>query len=122
MLQNFIKFCVVGASGVFIDLGVTFVCKEWFKFNKYVANALGFMLAASSNFLLNRWWTFQSSNPEVSTQYIKFITISLVGLMMNSLIIYILNDKLKFNFYLSKIGAIGTVTFWNFFMNFFFTF
>jgi len=34
----------------------------------------------------------------------------------------LLNDKLKFNFYLSKLIAIGVVTIWNFVMNFIITF
>ncbi|MFI3283114.1 MAG: GtrA family protein [Rikenellaceae bacterium] len=122
MLQNFIKFCIVGGSGVFVDMGITYACKEWLKFNKYVANSLGFIVAATSNFFLNRWWTFHSTNGEMSTQYLKFIGISMVGLGINSCVIYLLSDKLRWNFYRSKIGAIGVVTFWNFFMNYLFTF
>lgn len=35
MIQQFIKFCVVGGSGVFVDFGVTYLCKEWLRLNKY---------------------------------------------------------------------------------------
>jgi 4-amino-4-deoxy-L-arabinose transferase-like glycosyltransferase len=35
---------------------------------------------------------------------------------------WFLSDKMKFNFYLSKVVAIGVVTVWNFGMNFMFTF
>ena len=42
MIQQFIKFCVVGGSGVFIDFGITYLCKEWLRLNKYLANSLGF--------------------------------------------------------------------------------
>ena len=44
MIQQFIKFCVVGGSGVFIDFGITYLCKEWLRLNKYLANSLGFLL------------------------------------------------------------------------------
>ncbi len=27
MIQQFIKFCVVGGSGVFVDFGITYLCK-----------------------------------------------------------------------------------------------
>ena len=43
MIEQFFKFCVVGGSGVFVDFGVTYLCKEWLKLNKYVANSLGFL-------------------------------------------------------------------------------
>ena len=45
MIQQFIKFCVVGGSGVFVDFGVTYLCKEWLRLNKYLANSLGFLCA-----------------------------------------------------------------------------
>ena len=48
--------------------------------------------------------------------------VSLIGLGINTLILYIFNEKLKWNFYLSKVFATGVVMLWNFFANNFFTF
>ncbi len=122
MFLQFIKFCVVGGTGVVVDFGITFLFKEKMKLNKYIANSLGFMAAASTNYLLNRWWTFRSHDPEVAQQYVQFVGISAIGLILNNIIIYLLNDKARLNFYLSKLIAIGLVTLWNFFMNYYFTF
>ena len=122
MFLQFIKFCVVGGTGVVVDFGITFLFKEKLKLNKYIANSLGFMAAASTNYLLNRWWTFRSHDPEVAQQYVQFDGISAIGLILNNIIIYLLNDKARLNFYLSKLIAIGLVTLWNFFMNYYFTF
>ena len=36
--------------------------------------------------------------------------------------VILLADRMRMNFYLSKLFAIGTVTVWNFFMNYYFTF
>lgn len=122
MFLQFIKFCVVGGTGVVVDFDITFLFKEKLKLNKYIANSLGFMAAASTNYLLNRWWTFRSHDPEVAQQYVQFVGISAIGLILNNIIIYLLNDKARLNFYLSKLIAIGLVTLWNFFMNYYFTF
>ena len=122
MFLQFIKFCVVGGTGVVVDFGITFLFKEKLKLNKYIANSLGFMAAASTNYLLNRWWTFRSHDPEVAQQYVQFVGISAIGLILNNIIIYLLNDKARLNFYLSKLIAIGLVTLWNFLMNYYFTF
>ena len=122
MFLQFIKFCVVGGTGVVVDFGITFLFKEKLKLNKYIANSLGFMAASSTNYLLNRWWTFRSHDPEVAQQYVQFVGISAIGLILNNIIIYLLNDKARLNFYLSKLIAIGLVTLWNFFMNYYFTF
>jgi putative flippase GtrA len=122
IIWKFIKFCIVGFSGMIIDFGTTWTLKEKIKVNKYIANSTGFILAASSNYLLNRFWTFHSLNPRIVTEYTSFILISLAGLLINNFIIFLLNDKMKMNFYLSKLCAIGVVTIWNFFMNYMITF
>ena len=122
LLLKFLKFGVVGLSGVFVNFGVTYVCKERLKWNKYLSNILGFVFAATTNYILNRFWTFQSSNPQIGMEYAKYFAISLVGLGLDTLTVYVLNGKLKWNFYLSKVFAVGVSTLWNFFGNLLFTF
>jgi putative flippase GtrA len=121
-LVKFIKFGIVGFSGVFIDFGTTYICKEWLKIQKYIANSIGFTVAASSNYILNRTWTFKSQDPDIATEYTEFIVISLVGLGIANLIVWLIHGRFKQNFYLSKLFAIGVVTIWNFFANYYITF
>ena len=122
IIIKFLKFCVVGFSGMLIDFGTTWLLKEKARVNKYIANSTGFVLAATSNYIWNRIWTFESRNSEIAVEYLSFILISVAGLGINNFVIFLLNDKLKFNFYLSKLIAIGVVTIWNFVMNFIITF
>ncbi len=122
LILKFLKFGIVGASGVIVDFGFTYLCKEIFKIQKYVANAIGFTIAASSNYLFNRIWTFHSQNPEIGIEYSKFLFISLIGLGINTLILWTLVSKFNKNFYVSKLFAIAVVTVWNFFINLMFTF
>ena len=122
LFQKFIKFGVVGFSGLFVDFGITWFTKEKLRVPKYVANAIGFSMAATTNYFLNRIWTFESSNPEVMVEYGEFLLISLIGLLINTFILYLLVSKAKMNFYFAKVFAIGIVTVWNFFANLFITF
>jgi putative flippase GtrA len=117
-----IKFGIVGFLGFVIDFGLTYVFKEKLKMNKFVANALGFLISALVNFTVNRMWTFENHNPDLAMQLGKFMAIASVALMLNSLIIYILNGKIRINFYVSKIIAVLFVMFYNFIMNSLFTF
>jgi putative flippase GtrA len=122
LFLKFLKFCIVGTSGMIIDFGTTWSLKERVKINKYLANSTGFMFAATSNYLFNRFWTFQSVNSHVAREYISFMVISLIGLGINNLVLYLVTEKIKLNFYLSKLFAIGVVTIWNFIMNYLITF
>ena len=121
-LLKFLKFGAVGFSGVLVNFGVTWFFKEVCKFNKYLSNILGFIAAATTNYLLNRWWTFQSTNPQVGAEDAKSFLITVVGLGIDTLTVYLLNGKLKWNFYLSKVFAVGAAMVWNFFGNLLFTF
>ena len=105
-----------------VDFGTTWLCKEKFGWNKYISNSIGFILAATNNYIWNRLWTFQSTSTEIPVEYGKFLIIATIGLAINNFVIYLLHEKFKQNFYLSKLIAIAIVTIWNFTMNYFFTF
>ncbi len=122
LFVKLVKFCVVGFTGMIIDFSTTWLLKEKCAVNKYIANSSGFLLAAINNYVWNRWWTFESNSEEVMSQFLLFVGISVIGLGLNNMFIYLFNDKLRWNFYFSKVIAIGLVTVWNFFMNLFFTF
>ncbi len=122
ILLKFIKFGIVGASGMVVDFSLTYLFKEIFKIQKYIANGIGFTVAATTNFFLNRIWTFESNDPEMTIQYLKFFFISFIGLGINTLFLYILVSKYGKKFYLSKLVAIMVVMLWNFTANLIFTF
>ena len=122
LFSKLLKFGIVGCSGMIIDFGITYLCKEILRINKFISNGIGFILAATSNYFLNRIWTFNSQTEEIGVQYIQFMIVSTIGLAINSLSLYFFNEKLKWNFYLSKLVAIGITTIWNFFGNLLFTF
>lgn len=122
VLYKFIKFGVVGFSGLLVDFGFTYFFRNILKVNQYIANAVGFTIAATCNYFFNRIWTFESNNPKVLIEFGEFFLISLIGLGINSIILWIMVSKLKRKFYFSKLIAIVITTFWNFVANLFFTF
>jgi len=121
-ILKFLKFSAVGLSGLFVDYLFTYIFKEIVKVQKYVANSIGFTIAASSNYILNRIWTFESDNPDIAIEYSEFLVISIIGLGLNNLILWLIVSRFKINFYLAKFFAIIVVTLWNFLANFFITF
>ena len=119
---KFLKFGAVGFSGLLLDFGVTYIAKEKLRWNKYIANSMGFLLASGSNYYLNRIWTFNSLDPEIGWQFSKFLLVAVVGLLLNNLIVYLLTDRARLNFYIAKFGAVVLVFFWNFSVNYIYTF
>ena len=119
---KFLKFLLVGVSGLIIDFSLTFLCKEKLLLNKYIANSIGFSMAQISNFLLNKYFTYESDSLNFINEFSWFIGISLISLLIYNGIVWICVNKFKVNFYFSKMIAICFITFWNFFAHLYFTF
>jgi len=94
MLQTFIKYGIVGLSGFCIDFSITIFLKEKLRIHRYIANSSGFTVAASSNWFLNRIWTFNSDNPQLLLEYGSFFLISLIGLGINNGFLWLLEKKI----------------------------
>src|SRR5512133_1494617 len=120
MIFRFFKFGVVGMSGMVIDFSITFLLKEKLKIHRYVASSTGFITAATSNWFLNRLWTFQSNNPRIVVEYGTFVIISLAGLAINNAFLYLFEKKMRF--YVAKLFAIAVTMLWNFLANYYITF
>lgn len=116
-VAKIVRFGLVGCAGVVVDFGITFLIKEKLGLNKYLANSTGFYVAATNNFFLNRYWTFNSANPNVLLQYLQFMIIAIVGVALSNGIIWILYEKLNTNFYRAKGLSILVVMAWNFSVN-----
>ncbi len=121
-LTRFIRFAVVGLSGVAVDLGVF-----------YLLHPLGLALTSSTmlstevaiinNFLWNDLWTFgdvsqqQQSISQRLQRFFKFNLICFFGLILNGLIVNWLSYRFGVNEYIAKLGASACVTLWNFWLN-----
>lgn len=121
LFEKFLKFGAVGILGMCVDFFITWLCKEKFRFNKYVANSLGFSIAVVNNFYWNLRWTFHATG-NTTSYFEKFVLISVIGLALNNLFIFLFNDKLGINFYVAKAMAIVCVFLWNFSANDLFNF
>jgi putative flippase GtrA len=116
MIFKFLKFIIVGFSGMVVDFSITILLKEKLKVHRYISSSTGFILAASSNYLFNRFWTFESNNPKVFLEYGTFLLISVIGLFINNLFLFLFEKKLRF--YFAKFLAILVTSLWNFSANY----
>ena len=114
LIEKIFKFAVVGFSAFVVDFSTLYIFKEKVKVNKYVANTIAFVVSASFNFALNRAWSFSSQDPNITAQALKFAVSMSIGFLIATGFIYLFSDKLKFNFYLSKLLAISIAMIWNF--------
>lgn len=131
-IGRFVRFGIVGTSGFLIDFSITAMLYEFFSLSIILATGVGFCFGATSNYILNRLWTWRSKNPNIKAEYAKFLGVSLIGLGLHYVILLICMamESLHFtmfnfevnNDWTSKLVATGVVLIWNFFANNFYTF
>jgi putative flippase GtrA len=80
------KFCVVGASGYVVNLGV-YVLLVHAGLHYSVAAACSFLVAVTNNYTWNRLWTFRHQRGHVAYQGLRFLVVALVALAANELIL-----------------------------------
>jgi putative flippase GtrA len=82
-----IKFAIVGISGIFVNFAILFFSKEILQWSDEVSLALGIIFSVTTNYILNRIWTFQSSQPILS-EYFKYIATNFVGFAIQYIVAY----------------------------------
>jgi len=83
------KFCVVGAVGYLINLGVYAVLLHA-GLHYLVAATGSFLVAVTSNYTWNRLWTFRDRRRGVAAQGLRFFLVSLASLGANLLVLDLL--------------------------------
>lgn len=126
-VRRFIKFAIVGAVGMVVDIAVLTALVFLFHVPDYLANIVSVSAAIISNFTWNRLWTFpESRSHTLHKHFVQFALVNVIGLGINELIFVFLDRQVfepllhqlgidpQLAIYPSKVVAIGVVLFWNF--------
>jgi putative flippase GtrA len=82
--SEFARFCVVGASGYAVNLAV-YAALLAAGLHYLAAAAISFLVAAGSNYLWNRIWTFRTSDVPIVGQGLRALVVSGLSLGANQL-------------------------------------
>jgi putative flippase GtrA len=81
--EQLAKFCVVGASGYVVNLAVYAALLKGADLHYAPAATCSFVVAATSNYTLNRHWTFRAQRGRVHIQGARFFAVSAVVYLAN---------------------------------------
>jgi len=124
-VDRFIRFGLVGLSGVFVDMAILYLLSDPTTLalpltrSKIIASEI----AIVNNFLWNDSWTFadvamqQQQWYQRAKRFLKFNIICLAGLVLNVLILNLVFNLIIHNRYIANFIAIALVTIWNFWIN-----
>ena len=119
-LSKAARFFTVGASG----LAINYIASMIFSLNSnmwYIhATIFGIIFSISSNFLLNKYWTFEDRNFSLKRtliQYGKFVGFSSIGALVQLGMVYNFVDQWNISYPISLVLAVGVAAFGNLLLN-----
>ncbi|MCL5995537.1 MAG: GtrA family protein [Chloroflexi bacterium] len=129
-VKRFVKFAVVGFSGLIVDYTVLNILAHIFDVASWLAIAIAFVVAASNNFVWNRLWVYpESRQHSLWKHFPTFLIVNAVGLGINELILFLFELPIEqlvgssiIGLNLTKAIAAVIVMAWNFLVNRFVTF
>lgn len=115
---RFVKFCIVGASGVVVNMGLLYVLTEQAGLYYLVSSAIAIECSFVSNFILHELWTWRGVGQPGAGHRLKrlakFHIVYGIGLGINLSLLYTLTEYVDIYYILSNLIAIGAATLWNF--------
>lgn len=125
-LSKAARFYTVGASGVVVNYFASLYFGSWIPEIWYLhANVIGIIFSMTSNFVLNKIWTFEDKDYRLKTflfQYGKFVVFSSFGAVVQLGLVYFLVDEYSVVYPVALIVAILIAASANYLLNKKFTF
>ncbi len=118
---RFIKFLLVGASGIIVNEGLLFILKELIKLTLPVASAIAIEASIISNFMLNDTITFRDRRTAGAKSFFsrlaKFNVVSLAGAAINYSATLLLTQVFGIHYLISNLIGIVIATMVNYLVN-----
>lgn len=116
VLKNqILKFGTVGLFAFIIDYFILFFLTEFYEVYYFISNAVAYSISTIFNYFISMMWVFKAKESlSKRNQFIIFVTLSLAGLVINQIVIYISVEKINLYYLIGKLLAIIIVMIWNF--------
>ncbi len=115
LLIQIFKFGIVGGIAFLIDYIVLFCCKEFIGLSVLLSAAIAFTVSVIYNYIASVKWVFDvNKEKSAKKNFVIFIILSIIGLIITEIIMWIGSDIMKINYLIVKIIATVIVMVFNF--------
>ena len=114
--EQFVRYSVIGLSGVALDFVIFLILFNVFNMNAIVANIISTSCGITNNFILNRLFNFKKKDFTL-LRFLSFFATGLVGLLVSTAIIRVFHDYAGFNANVVKLAAVIIVVLIQYFIN-----
>lgn len=113
-IYTFIKFGITGVINTLINFLVFTLLSVILNFNIYFSEIIAYSCGMLNSYIVNRSWTFTTTDKFWSNQLIKFILTNLAVMLLSLLLLNIFTEKFLLSKIISKVFATIITTITNF--------
>ncbi len=115
LTKQILRFGVVGGTAFLIDYGLLYALTEWIGINYLISAAISFSVSVIWNYILSIKWVFTpKDNVSKLNQFTIFLVLSIIGLLLNEALMWLMVEKLAIYYMFSKVVATAVVMIYNF--------
>lgn len=114
LLNQILKFGLVGGTAFVIDYVLLYFCTEFLHIHYLISSIISFTVSVIFNYILSIKWIFDVKKKQDVKDFVIFIILSVIGLGINSLIMYVMVEKFGVYYMFSKIVSTAVVMVYNF--------
>lgn len=114
LVEQVLKFGVVGVIAFLIDYSLLYVLTEFCHIHYMISSIISFTVSLIFNYIASIYWVFDVKQKQTYKEVIVFTILSVIGLGINQLVMYLMTDVGNIYYMLSKLVATAIVMVWNF--------
>lgn len=120
LVIRFLKYSLVGFISVGVYFLSVFILIEKYQWDPVIGSGAAFIIMTAVSFLINMRYTFKSSFTH--QKLVRFLLVSLVGFMLNLLLIFFAVHILSFHYFIGELVTVLVIPLVNFILNNYWTF
>ena len=115
LILQLVKFGAVGFLCFFIDYGIMLLLTELAGVNYLISCCISFSVSVIVNYLLSMHFVFAAkANMKKRTQFVIFVILSVIGLGLNQLFMWLFVDLVHIPYQIAKLAVTAIVMLFNF--------
>lgn len=114
LVKQIFRFTLIGGIAFLIDSTILFILTDYVGVHYLISSMISFTVSVIFNYIMSILWVFDVNKKQTRRDIVIFFILSLIGLGINQLIMYISVDLMNIYYMISKVISTALVMVYNF--------